>query len=120
MPSSVDPSVWQDVYKPMIAGRQLCIRFTLDTPGDLLLISFKEQRVRIYHTTERENLHTDSCDIVALLCLEAAKRGGLSSLTSSMTVYNVVAACRPDLLRRLLIPFATDRRGESPTASCPG
>ncbi len=44
-PSNVDPSVWQDVYQPIIAGRQLYIKFTLDTPGDLLLISFKEDEL---------------------------------------------------------------------------
>lgn len=41
MPSEVDPAVWQDVYKPVVAGQELYARFTLDTRGDLLLISFK-------------------------------------------------------------------------------
>lgn len=82
-------------------------------------LSSTDPRMRIYQTTERQNFHTDSCDIVALLCLQTAKRGGLSSLTSSMTVYNVMAARRPDLLRRLLIPFATDRRGEVPDGKLP-
>ncbi len=78
-----------------------------------------DPRVRIYQTTERQNFHTDSCDIVALLCLKAAKAGGLSSLTSSMSVYNAMLARRPDLLRRLFIPFATDRRGEVPEGKDP-
>lgn len=82
-------------------------------------LSSTDPRVRIYQTTERQNFHTDSCDIVALLCLKTAKRGGLSSLTSSMTVYNVMAAQRPDLLRRLFVPFATDRRGEVPDGKFP-
>jgi len=82
-------------------------------------LSSTDPRVRIYQTTERQNFHTDSCDIVALLCLKTAMRGGLSSLTSSMSVYNVMAAQRPDLLRRLLIPFATDRRGEVPDGKLP-
>jgi hypothetical protein len=82
-------------------------------------LSSSDPRVRIYQTTERQNFHTDSCDIVALLCLKTAKRGGLSSLTSSMTIYNVMAARRPDLLRRLFTPFATDRRGEVPEGKLP-
>jgi hypothetical protein len=73
-----------------------------------------DPKVRIYQTTARQNFHTDSCDIVALLCLKTAKTGGLSSLTSSMSIYNTIAERRPDLLRRLFIPFATDRRGEVP------
>ncbi len=52
---------------------------------------------RIYQTTERQTFHTDSCDIVGLLCLKTAKRGGSSSLVSSMTLYNEVLKRRPDL-----------------------
>lgn len=78
-----------------------------------------DPRVRIYQTTERQNFHTDSCDIVSLLCLKTARSGGLSSLTSSMTVYNTMAQRRPDLLRRLFVPFATDRRGEVPAGKNP-
>jgi hypothetical protein len=82
-------------------------------------LSSQDPRVRIYQTTERQNFHTDSCDIVALLCLKTAKTGGLSSLTSSMSIYNAMAERRPDLLRRLFIPFATDRRGEVPEGKNP-
>ena len=78
-----------------------------------------DPRVRIYQTTERQNFHTDSCDIVGLLCLKTAKSGGLSSLTSSMSIYNEMAARRPDLLRLLFVPFATDRRGEVPEGKNP-
>ncbi len=42
MRSDRDPAVWQDVYKPVVAGRELYLKFTLDTQGELLLISFKE------------------------------------------------------------------------------
>ena len=82
-------------------------------------LSSKDAKVRIYQTTERQNFHTDSCDIVALLCLKTAKSGGLSSLTSSMSIYNAMAERRPDLLARLLVPFATDRRGEVPEGKQP-
>lgn len=42
MPSDINPAIWQDVYKPIIDGRELYVKFTLDTRGELLLISFKE------------------------------------------------------------------------------
>jgi hypothetical protein len=42
MPSDISPAIWQDVYKPIIDGRELYVKFTLDTRGELLLISFKE------------------------------------------------------------------------------
>ena len=82
-------------------------------------LSSKDPNVRIYQTTERQNFHTDSCDIVCLMCLKTAKSGGLSSLTSSMTVYNVMAQRHPDLVGRLFRPMATDRRGEVPVGKDP-
>jgi len=75
--------------------------------------------VRTYQTTERQHFHTDSCDIVALLCLKTARQGGLSSIVSSMAMYNAMARRRPDLLKRLFEPFATDRRGEVPVGEKP-
>ncbi len=68
--------------------------------------------VRIYQTAERQTYHTDSCDVVGLLCLRTAKTGGLSALVSSVTIFNEMRRRRPDLLRLLLQPVATDRRGE--------
>ena len=38
-------------------------------------------------TRERQTFHTDSADIVALLCLREARSGGLSALVSSATLY---------------------------------
>jgi hypothetical protein len=82
-------------------------------------MSTKDPNVRIYQTTERQNFHTDSCDIVGLLCLQTARAGGLSSITSSMAIYNVMAEKHPDLLRRLFRPMPTDRRGEVPVGKKP-
>ncbi len=42
MPSDLDPAVRQDVYKPVVGGRELYVKFTRDRQGGLLLISFKE------------------------------------------------------------------------------
>ncbi len=82
-------------------------------------LSTNDPKVRTYQTTERQHFHTDSCDIVSLLCLKTSKSGGLSSLTSSNTIYNVMAERRPDLVRLLFQPFATDRRGEVPEGKLP-
>ena len=58
----------------------------------------KDPTARIYQTAERQTYHTDSCDIVGLLCLKTAKSGGASALVSSMTIYNEMLKRRPDLL----------------------
>lgn len=76
--------------------------------------SSDDPNVRIYQTRERQTHHTDSCDVVGLLCLRAAKSGGLSSLVSSTTIFNEMRRRRPDLLSVLMEPIETDRRGEVP------
>jgi hypothetical protein len=75
-------------------------------------LSSDDPNVRIYLTRERQNYHTDSCDVVSLLCLHPAKAGGLSSLVSSVTLFNEMRKRRPDLARVLFERIETDRRGE--------
>jgi len=81
--------------------------------------SSSDPNTRIYQTRERQTHHTDSCDVVGLLCLHQAKSGGLSSLVSSTTIFNEMRRLRPDLLSVLMQPIETDRRGEVPEGSKP-
>jgi Taurine catabolism dioxygenase TauD, TfdA family len=76
--------------------------------------SIDDPSARIYQTTHRQTFHTDSVDIVALLCLKAAKAGGLSRIVSSMLLYAEMVRRRPDLAVVLFEPFCFDRRGEVP------
>ena len=78
-----------------------------------------DPNVRYYQTRRKLEYHTDSVDVVGLLCLSTAKAGGESYLASSMTVYNEVLARRPDLMPALFEPFPTDRRGEVPEGMKP-
>jgi len=87
------------------------VRDTGADPGDAT--------TRIYQTNARQSFHTDSADVVGLLCLRAAKEGGDSLLVSAETIYNRMRADRPDLLERLFDPIATDRRGEVPEGAKP-
>jgi hypothetical protein len=75
-------------------------------------LDVNDPNVRIYQTNARQTFHTESCDVVALLCLKTAQSGGLSALVSSTTIFNAMRRRRPDLLKLLLAPIATDRRGE--------
>ena len=74
---------------------------------------------RIYQTCERQTFHTDSADLVGLLCIRGAKQGGDSLLVSAESIYNRMMAERPDLLIKLFDPIATDRRGEIPEGAKP-
>jgi hypothetical protein len=82
-------------------------------------LSGADPNVRIYQTSERQTFHTDSCDVVGLLCLREAKRGGDSLLVSALTIFNELRSARPDLLARLLLPMPHDRRGEVPAGMKP-
>lgn len=81
--------------------------------------SSDDPNVRVYQTRERQTFHTDSADIVGLLCLQPAVSGGASALVSSSMLYNVLRERRPDLAACLFQPLATDRRGEVPAGAKP-
>lgn len=78
-----------------------------------------DPNTRIYQTMERQTFHTDSADVVGLLCLKDAKEGGNSLLVSTETIYNEMLRERPDLMPFLFEPIATDRRGEIPEGANP-
>ncbi len=82
-------------------------------------LSADDPNVRIYQTDERQTFHTDSCDIVGLLCLQVAKHGGDSALVSSNTLWNEMRRRAPELAALLIEPIATDRRGEVPPGQKP-
>lgn len=74
---------------------------------------------RNYHTNQDIDFHADKCDIVGLLCLQTAKRGGESCIVSSVTVYNEMLKRRPDLVAEMVKPLYRDRRGEVPAGKEP-
>lgn len=53
------------------------------------------------NTNDKQVFHTDSGDIVSLLCLHPAASGGESMISSSWNVYNILAKERPDLIHTL-------------------
>jgi hypothetical protein len=74
-----------------------------------------DPHTRIYQTAVRQTFHADSCDVVALACLQTARTGGESLLCSALAVWNVLLSTgRRDLAAALLAPVAIDRRGEVP------
>jgi len=66
--------------------------------------------------------HTDSSDIVGLLCVNPAMRGGRSTLSSATAVHDEALRRRPDLVELMYEPWWFDRkRGDGPEsfAQCP-
>jgi hypothetical protein len=72
-----------------------------------------DRYVRQYLTTQDIPFHCDAADMVGLLCLRAAKSGGLSRIASSVSVFNELLRRRPDLAPRLFQPFMLDTRDEA-------
>jgi len=60
--------------------------------------------------------HTDLADVVALLCVEKAKVGGMSSLVSSVAIHNEIVKNHPEYLEVLYEGFYHDYRGYGPNA----
>ncbi|KAF1846002.1 Clavaminate synthase-like protein [Cucurbitaria berberidis CBS 394.84] len=68
------------------------------------------------YTSDKQVFHTDSGDIIALLCLNEAAEGGQSKVSSSWRVYNELAATRPDLIRTLAEDWPVELFGDKDKA----
>src|SRR5215216_1597356 len=59
--------------------------------------------------------HTDRTDVVGLLCVRQARKGGVSTLASTPAIHNTILAKRPDLLDALFTDYWRSRFGEEGT-----
>jgi hypothetical protein len=57
--------------------------------------------VRLYKTRVEQDFHTDGADVIGLLCLKAAKSGGISRIVSSVTIFNEILRREPELVPTL-------------------
>jgi hypothetical protein len=71
-----------------------------------------EKASRGYTTARELSLHTDSAEIVGLLCVRDAREGGMSIYANSLKVHEIIARERPEYLAVLERGFRCDRRGE--------
>lgn len=90
---------------------------TQNARGDLIgyveNIGDKNQKMtRVYETNSYLPYHADLSDVVGLLSIRKAHRGGLSSIVSSSTVYNRILAEYPEYLGYFYHPTWYDHLGE--------
>lgn len=94
-----------------------------NTKGDLLGYvtdlgnDYYSNNVRGHTTRARLRPHTDSCDVVALLCVRTAASGGASLFSSSMTIYNEILKHSPQYLETLYRGFFIDLAGKGITGA---
>jgi hypothetical protein len=79
--------------------------------GHVVNISDVDPSVRGYQYGGGQNMHSDSCDVIGLMCLRAAKSGGASRIVSAVAIHDELARTRPDLLKLHYWGF-TYRRNE--------
>ena len=100
-------------------GRGLSQSVLGDRLGHVKDFSREDRLARAYRNKQELSPHTDSCDLVGLACLRNAKFGGVSRLTSALTVHNVMLKEYPDSLERLYRGYVFHRRGEEKPGDLP-
>ena len=81
--------------------------------------SVADANKRITQTNAELCFHADSCDVVALLCIDRARSGGESMIVSGVAVHDEMMRRSPELLAELYKPIYMDRRGEVPPGKHP-
>ncbi len=76
---------------------------TLIGPIEEYLSSDRDRRN--YEASNALPFHTDTADLVMMLCIRSAPFGGLSQLASARTAHDLLLAEAPDLLAELYQPF---------------
>ena len=72
----------------------------------------KNHHIRGYQTRVHLPFHCDKADLVSLLCLQTAKSGGMSWISSSIAIHNEILDTDTKILKALYEPFYIDHRGE--------
>lgn len=101
-----------------VLGHHLGVPGAQNPDGELLghVTDYGEQtdspHVRLYRTAGNIRFHCDVADVVGLLCLETAQKGGQSRIASSVAIWNAIFQSDPESAHHLFEPFAHDLRGE--------
>lgn len=94
-----------------IQTKQGCLLYDIinNSPNEMGKI-VKGEMVRGTKTNDKAGLHTDPCNILGMFCLESARSGGETSLSSPITIHNEILKHDRSLLKILYEPFFSDRQ----------
>jgi hypothetical protein len=90
-----------------------------DRLGHVVNVGGKDPKERAYRNSMELDMHTDSCDVVAMMCLQKAISGGISGYVSATAIYNEILQRRPDLMPILIEGFYYHRFGEEAPGQAP-
>jgi hypothetical protein len=82
-------------------GRPVAQSYQGELLGNVIDVSDVEAQARGYHAGGGQRMHSDNCDVVSLMCVRAARSGGISRIVSAAAVHNRLLEERPDLLEAL-------------------
>ena len=82
-------------------GRPVAQSYQGELLGNVIDVSDVEAQARGYHAGGGQRMHSDNCDVVSLMCVRAARSGGISRIVSAAAVHNRLLETRPDLLEAL-------------------
>ena len=90
-----------------------------DRLGHVVNVGGKDPKERAYRNSTELDMHTDACDVVAMMCLQKAQSGGYSGYVSAISIYNEILARQPQLLAVLFEGFHYHRFGEEAPGESP-
>ncbi len=90
-----------------------------DRLGHVVDVGGKDPKERAYRNSTELDMHTDACDIVAMMCLQKAVSGGVSGYVSGFSIYNEILRREPALLPILMDGFHYHRFGEEAPGESP-
>lgn len=90
-----------------------------DRLGHVVNVGGKDPKERAYRNSTELDMHTDACDVVAMLCLQKAVSGGYSGYVSALSIYNEVLLRAPELMPVLMRGFHYHRFGEEEPGQAP-
>ncbi len=90
-----------------------------DRLGHVVDVGGKDPKERAYRNSTELDMHTDACDVVAMLCLQTAREGGVSGYVSALAIYNEILARAPAAMPILMRGFHYHRFGEEAPGEAP-
>jgi len=90
-----------------------------DRLGHVVNVGGKDPKERAYRNSTELDMHTDACDVVAMMCLQKAMSGGYSGYVSAISIYNEILRRAPELMPILMTGFHYHRFGEEEPGQAP-
>ncbi|WP_042883220.1 TauD/TfdA family dioxygenase [Cupriavidus necator] len=91
-------------------GRPMPQSYHGEMLGHVMDVSDVEDVPRAYHAGGHMGMHTDSCDVIGLMCLRSAVSGGASRIVSAVALHDELLTKHPDVLRTLYRGFFYRRK----------